>query len=1026
MELIRLLTRRPVLVLLGIFLIAVGGVASYRALPVDLFPSLDYPLINVVTHYPAGTSRDMELLVTRPIENAMAGLQQLRRVTSVSTPGFSQVTVEFDWGLNVLQARQLVLSALAQVAPSLPPGTTPQLENIGSSLAMVSTYTLSGGADPVTLRNWADYTLAPALTALPGVARVQVMGGGLQALRVDLDPQRLRAHHLAADAVVRGIRNANVLATGGFIQQYDRDLLVSTRAQIRSTDALEAVQIGRGADGAPLLLGDVARVYAGAVPVRYAITSDRTPAVAFIVQKQLGASTLAVSRAVDRELKTLVPPAGSHIRKFYDQAEIIGLAYRNMRDQLLIGALLSVLTLLFVLGRGRTTWIVAITIPLTVLGTFVLMHWAGLGINLMTLGALTVTIGMINDDAVLVLENIFRHRQLGKPPAHAAAEGVREILGADVAGTLTVLAAFVPLVLLTGIAGRMFLPFGVTFGAVLALSLVFSLTLIPWAAARWLPAASTGAAPPDTMGARWIQSVARVNARLLDRLLAHRALTIAASVALMLGALVLLAFNPTRFLPLLDENSLLLSYQLAPGTSLAESDRVGDELEALCLAQPGVQAVFRRTGSPTNTFFLEGPDAGELVLRLKPHSGLTADQIRAALERRLAPLPGILTRINEPTSEKIGESLSGLPALFGITVFGNDLAALHRAANRIEQAANRTPGLDNVINNTKVPVDTLQVRIDRGAAARLGVSPSAIADAVRVAIQGEDVSQSVVDGRLLRLYVRYAPSARRTPQDLEAVLVHGPHGALIPLGQLAHIVPAHSYPSIEHQFGKRALTITANIAGNPYAVMQRLDAAIRALRLAPDLRVAYTGEYRELIHTGGQMLIILAISALLVYGIMVIQLGNWLDPAVVLVKLPIDFMGAALALYLTRQTLDLTVMIGFVTLVGVAVNNGIVLLSFAGQLRREGLDAASAIHRAVEVRIRPLLLTHLTSILALVPAALGIGAGPQLLKALGVMLFGGLTTGAFLTLNLIPVLYVATERWRRPPRPAAELDGDPA
>lgn len=1009
------LTRRSFIPLLGALFLIVGGTISFRQMPVDLFPNLDYPLINIVTHYPAGTAKDVELLITRPIENRVKGLQGLLRVRSISTSGFSQVTVEFAWGTNVLAARQLVSSALAQVSTSLPTGATPELENIGNSLAMVSTYTISGGDNPVAMRNWAQYELSPALTSVPGVEMVQVMGGGQSALHVDLDPLQLKAHHLSATGISAAIRRANVLDTGGYIESYGRDQLVSSRGQIRNIQDLNQVQVGKNANGLPMKLGDVAKVYAGALPERYTITRNRLPAVAFIIQKQPGASTLAVSRGIDAVLAHMTPPGGARIDKFYDQAEIIGLAYRNMRDQLLLGALLAVVTLFAVLGHGRTTWIVALTIPLSVVGAFILMHWVGFGTNLMTLGAIIVTIGLINDDGVIVLENIFRHRQMGKDPLRATLEGAREIMPADVAGTLTVLAAFVPLGMLSGLAGRLFTPFGLSFAFVLLLSLLFSLTLIPWATARWLPPSSVAFRPSDTFGSRWIAWMGNLNRHVLDRLLRHQTSTIIISLLLVVGSMALLVFNPARYLPLLDENSLLLSYQLAPGTSLKESDSVGDQLEALALRQPGVQAVFRRTGSPENTFFVEGADEGELVLRLDPKSGLTASQIEKALNAKLASIPGVLTRVNEPTSEKLDESFSGLPALFGITLYGNNLAELHSAADRIEAATRNIGGLSNVINSSKMPVDTLDVDIDRKACSRYGVTPQDVANAIRTAIQGTDVSQSVVNGQLLHLFVRYAASARRNATDLAQVMVPGPENTLIPVAQLARLNPGNSYANIEHQFGTRALTLTADITGNPVSVIARLNAAIGRLDLARDIRIAYTGEYHQLIQTMWQVAGILVISALLVYGIMAIQLGNLLDPAVVLMKLPIDFMGAALALFITHHEINFTVLIGFITLVGVAVNNGIVLLSFVQQLRRQGYYAVEAVHEAVNIRIRPLLLTQITAVMALIPAALGLGSGPQLLQSLGIMMFGGLTVGTFLTLNLIPVIYVATERWRKLP-----------
>ena len=1004
--------RHPIALLLGVALLGFGGIASLRGLPVDLFPRLDYPLINVITHYPAGTAQDMEQLITRPVENAMLGLINLRRVRSTSAPGFSQVTVEFTWGVDVLQARQLVSSRLATV--TLPAGTRPELENIGTSLAMLSTYTLSGG-DPVAVRAWAQYQLAPRLAALPGIARVQVMGGAKAAWRIDVDPLALRRHHLTTDAIAAAIRMANVLDTGGYLEAHGRDLLVRTEGRLLGLEDLKQVTVGHGPDGRPVRLSDVAQVFTGAEPQRYVITSNRLPAVAFTIQKQPGASTLAVSRAVDKRLAGMAMPEGVRLQKFYDQAEIIGLAYRNMRDNLLMGALLAIIAVIFILGRNRTSLVIAITFPLAVLGTFWVMNGLGLGLNLMTLGALTVAIGMVADDAIVVLENIDRHRTLGQSPWRAALIGTREILGADVSGTLTVLAAFAPLVIVGGLAGRLTHAFGITFSVLLFFSLLLSVTLIPLAAAYWMrPQSEVGAygEGPGALAVHWFE---RFNLHLLDGLLRHRGKTLLVSLLLLTGSLALLAFNPARMLPLLDEDSLLLSYGLAPGTSLSESNRVGDELEQRLLALPEIKAVFRRTGSPGASFYIEGSNEGELVVRLDRAKAPDPLVVKAEIDRLLAETPGVIGRVNEPTTEKLDESFSGLPALFGITLYGNDLNQLYASAAQVEAAARKVKGLANVVNNTKVPVDQLRVAVDRAALARFDVRAADVARAVRTAMQGEVIGEVIINQKPIALFLRYANDRRLRLGDLNQVLVPNAKGQTLPLEQVARIKQQSSHPMIEHQRGLRTLTLTAEIDGNPLAVIRRLDKAVSDLHLPAGIQWGYTGEYGELLRTGGQLLWVLLASALLVYGIIAIQLGNLLDPAVVLVKLPLDFMGAALALFITRQHLDITVAIGFITLTGVATNNGIMLLTFTRNFRRKGMNAAAAVREAVRLRTRPMLLTHLTTLLALIPAAVGLGKGPQLLQPLGIMLFGVLTAGTLLTLNLLPVIYVATERWRKLP-----------
>jgi len=1000
--------RNPIIVIIGVIILSLGGLASLRNMPVDLFPRLDYPLINIITHYPAGTAEDMEQLVTRPIENAMLGLNNLRRVRSTSAPGFSQVTVEFTWGMDVLQARSQVSSRLS--VASLPAGTKPELENIGTSLAMLSTYTLSGG-DPVALRNWAQYQLSPRLAALPGVARVEVMGGGEMAWRIDVDPLSLLRHKISMQDIDDAVRASNVLDTGGYIEWHSRDMLVRTEGRLLKLDDLKNVIIGHDKDGQALKLGDVAHVYSRNKPQRYAITSNRLPAVAFTVQKQPAASTLVVSKAIDDALASYNLPQGAKLEKFYDQAEIIGLAYRNMRNNLLLGTILAIIAIFWVLGHSRTSMVIAISFPLVALASFAAMGVFDLGLNLMTLGALTVAIGLIGDDAIVVLENIDRHKAFGKAPLQAAIDGTKEVLSADIAGTMTVLAAFAPLVLVSGLAGRLFQPFGLTFIFILLFSLIVSLTLIPLAAVYWAPKKPRPDAH-DTGGARWIKWLSKWNLRFLDKLMLHRGKTILLTTILLLVSLGLLAFNSARLLPLLDEDSLLLSYQLAPGTSLSESDRLGDELEGKLLALPEVSAVFRRTGSPESSFYIEGPDEGELVVRLDRAKAPNALAVKTKIEGILSHYPGVVSRVNEPTSEKLDESLSGLPAMFGITLYSNNLQSLYDAAARVEKATQTVNGVNNVVNNTKIPVDQVQVKINRAALARFDIRAKDVAKTVRAAMQGETITQVIIDQRPVDVFLRYTTARRDSLESLKKILVTGKSGP-VPLSQLVDINTMSSYPIIEHQRGIRTLTLTAEVDGNPLAVISKLDGALLALHLPDDVTWGYTGEYGQLMQTGAKLLWVFLASALLVYGIIALQLGNLLDPAVVLTKLPLDFMGAAFALFITHQHLDLTIAIGFITLIGVATNNGIMLLTFTRNFRREGMDAISAVRKAVQLRTRPMVLTHLTTLLALIPATLGLGAGPQLLQPLGIMLFGGLTAGTLLTLNLLPVIYVSTEKWRK-------------
>ncbi len=1011
------LLKRPVIIIFAALLLMLAGMSSLRELSVDLFPDLNYPLINVITHFPAGSAEDMEQLITRPIENAMLGLNELQRVRSTSAPGFSQVTIEFNWGVDAEQARQRVFSRLAQIKSQLPNNAKPALENIGSSLAMLSTYLLKS-PDPAKLRTWVDTQLSPQLARLKGVAKVHVMGGDVLTWRVDIDPIKLQQTNTNILQISEAIKKANVLDTGGYIAQHGRDLLIQTNGRLQLIEDLKKVFIRQSATGYPVVLADVATIYQGAKPQRYQVSQNTLPAVAVTIQKQAKASSLVVSDEVDNLLASLKLPQGVEISKFYDQAEIIGLTYKNMRNHLIMGAILAIMTVIFILGYSRTSLVIALTFPLTVLATFWVMHLLNLGFNLMTLGALTVAIGMVADDAIIVLENIDRHQRLGATPWQATINGTKEILAADISGTLTILAAFAPLVLVSGLAGRLFHPFGLSFSILLLFSLLISVTVIPLAAIYWGKKASSplltkAAQPKVTLAERFIQKVTELNIHLLDYFMKYKKSTFVAAAILLLASSSLLTFNPMRFLPLLDEHSLMLSYQLAPGTSLKESSRIGQLLEKQILLNPDVSSVFRRTGSPESSFYLEGTNQGELLVRLKKDQNVQALKVKVTLEQLLHSIPGIVGRVNEPTSEKLDESFSGMPTLFGITVFGTDLSTLYKAAAQVEKAAKQTEGVFGVVNNTKIAIDQLQLKLSPEKLALRNVQAQQAATAIRQAMQGEELTTVIKNQQNIGVYLRYDDKYRQNVAQLNQILIPNREGQNIQLSQVAQVVQQSAYPAIEHQYGLRSLTLSAEIEGNPISIIKQLNKNIAKLNLPSTIQVAYTGEYQQLIDTSIAMIGVVLAAALLVYGIIALQLGNLLDPLIVLVKLPLDFIGAALALFITQQPLDLTILIGFVALIGVSTNNGIMLLTFTQKLRKQGLDALSAVKEAARLRTRPMLLTHLTTLFALIPAALGLGGGPQLLQPMGIMLFGGLTAGALLTLNFLPVIYVATEKWRK-------------
>ena len=585
---LRLVVKNPIATLIMVISVALAGIYSARHMPVDLFPNLNIPVVNIITHYPGASPEDMERFVSRPIENEIRAIPGVKRVASTSLQGISQVTAEFTWGTTIRDARQLVQARLARLAGLLPVGVSPRLENIGTTLQEVCGYIIYGGGDTVTLRNIVRHELAGRLMGIEGVSSVEVIGGDRRAFYVDIGPEDLIRLHLTIDHLVSILKRHNISEVTGYFDRSGREYLIRGDARLRTLDDIRSIPICRkGARS--VLLGDVAKVFEGRVPRHYTVHGDRVPAVAMIIRKQPGADTIRVVQGVKNALPRLrcLLPQGTHIKKFYDQSEIVKESQDEITNDLVIGALLAILVLYFFLGSARPTLIVALTIPITFLATIVIMNWLGMGLNVITMTALTLGIGMIVDDAIVVTENIYRHSYLVSDAGKAAIEGTVEIAGPDASGTFTTVAAFLPLVVMTGLAALFMRPFGLTISVALIISLLLSLTVVPTLFSRIKGLSSS---KKNFLGARLLGQLDTVLQRVLRSSFRHRKSVLGLAVlSLVLGILGLTAFlNRASVLPPIDEGAILIEYVMPPGTSLRESNRIGDMLDRISLADPDV------------------------------------------------------------------------------------------------------------------------------------------------------------------------------------------------------------------------------------------------------------------------------------------------------------------------------------------------------------------------------------------------------------------------------------------------------
>lgn len=815
--------------------------------------------------------------------------------------------------------------------------------------------------------------------------------------------------HLSINEVATVLNKNNLTAVAGYLDRSAREYLIRADARLRTLRDVRSIPVVNDAERS-VLLGSIAQVYEGRAPRHFVVRGDGIPAVALIVRKQPGASTIRVVRGVEKAMAGLHPllPRGTHIKKYYDQSEIILGAQNEILHDLFLGAFLAVAVLYFFLGALWPTVIVAGTIPITLLATVAMMRWFGLSLNVITMAALALAVGMVVDDAIVVAENIYRHGLRTSHQEEASIEGAMEIAGPDASGTFTTVAAFLPLILAPGLAALFVRPFGLTLSAALLVSLLLSLTLVPMLFGR----ASFGLPRDDFLGRRLLGLLSRMLQSTLRFCFRHRWLPLGLAI-LFLGVAGLAVFlGKATLLPPIDEGAILIEYIMPPGTSLTESNRIGDALDRIALADPSVSSVYRRTGSPRSGFQVEAVNRGEIMIKLMPKTRRrrSVSRITAALKEAYSKFNGIVFLYHQPTQEKMDESFSGLPALFGVTIYGTDMHTLVSLATRVENVLSKDPAVANVVNNAKLKASQIDVRVDYVKMAKYGVRTEdvlATLQAVRLGVEATRIIRQKEDvGVFVKLDVRGSPGLR----EIKRLPIVTRSGGLVPLARIADIRTSHAPATITRFNGQREITLLAEVEGNIPSVVSRLRGKFESIKLPEGYSIDFSGQYKVLIEAAVEMAFALVAAMALIYLIMAMQFRSWVQPLIILFTIPLSLVGALIALFVSRGGLDVSVGMGAVTLAGIAVNNAIVLVDYANRKTASGWTIQEGLLSAASVRLRPILLTSLTTIFALIPAAIGTTVGSEVFRPFAITVIGGLLTGIFATLVIVPVLVVAFSR----------------
>lgn len=1004
---------RPLVAVVLVIACSAFGVAVFRDLPRDVFPDLSAPVFNVIVQNPAMGSEELETRVTIPIETAVSGLPNVRRVRSQSTLGVAQVTIEFDTDADYARSRQFVAERLGQV--ELPPGTgEPLLSSLTGRLNEIYELTLEaapGAADLMTLRDLAENELKNRLLAVPGVAAVERLGGYLREFQVQIDPDRMAARGVTLDEIVHATEGANVSTAGGFVTQGQMEWSVRANGRAQSVEELrETVVAMRG--GTPVLLGDVADVREAPAVRRGLAHRLAGEVVSCRIVKQFGADTVAVATGIRHALADLAPslPPGITVRTVYDQSMLVETALGGVARAVLIGAGLVAFLLFVLLGNVRAALIVTLTLPLSLALSGLLLRAAGIGINTMTLGGLAIAVGLLVDSSIIMVENVL-HRlsqhEGGDRKAHALAAAVE--VGRPIAfATLIVCAVFVPLFAMSGIEGRMYAPLaGAVIAAVLA-ALVLSLALVPVVSAGLLRPRRAGV--PDDVPL--VRAIKRGYRPLLDGALRHAGLVRIATLVITIPALWLATQIGSDFMPELDEGAVLMQTSLPAEASLDEVDRLNHRVEDVLRTFPEVEDVVRRTGRAERTEDPMPHTLSDVLIVLNPDRKRSTAKLEQLMREAVEKVPGVSASFTTPLGMRIDEGLGGTPADLSVRIFGPDPEQLAKLATEAESIVRDVDGVADVRAERLTGLPQLRVQVDRGAAARAGLTPGDVIEAIEIGLAGKVVSEVWVGQRRFDLVIRLAEDHRRDAASLAALLIDGHDGTRIPLGKLATIEQTFGLGTIKREAGMRRIAVEASVAGRDLASTARDVRAALAKRLAvpPGYFVDVGGKVETQAQAQRALYLAVAVAVLAVFLLLYIALGSLAETLVILATLPDAFVGGILALWLAGETWSVSSLVGLIGLFGIAVQNGLVLVTQTRGLLAEGRPFPAALREASLGRVRPKIMTAATAILGLLPLLVLRLHGTEIERPLAIVMIGGLITSTLFTLLALPTFYELVHR----------------
>ncbi len=1001
---------------LAVSLLSAAGIWAGMHLPSAIYPELVFPRITVVATGSSLSADQVVFSITRPLEEAISTVLYVRRVDSRSIRGESEIQVLFAPNTDMIYALQLVRAAINEVQPQLPPGVSLTADRLTPSVYPILSYNLEGG-DPATLYDIARYQIRPIISRVPNVGQVEVQGSDVREVEVVGDPTRLAAHGLSYDDLASAVRQAIVVNAIGRVEQNYQQFLVVTANDAHSVDDIANVVVAPG-----LRVRDLATVALGTADHTQVIAGDGRPAALINITRQVGGNTLAIADSVASAMRTIsnTLPPGVHLKAVYDQASLVRDAVKAVRDAIIIGSVLAIIILLLFLRHARITAISATSIPLTMMITLFLMSLFGQTLNLMTLGAMAIAIGLVIDDAVVITENIVRHLHLNPDRGVAIREAVQELIWAVSSSTLTTVVVFLPLGLLEGVVGQFFSALSLTLTIAVLVSLVLAFTVIPLLSEQYVterdaeyePAAGTpgGAGFLHALG-RGVDALSDRYERSLGVVLHHRGWILAAAIVLVAGGYAAYGAASTGFLPEMDEGAFILDYWSPQGTSLTETDRQLRVVEHILSQTPEITGTSRRLGAELGLFATQ-QNRGDISVRLTPE-GQRSRTIFAVMDELRDKLAAAVPRLRIEFVQILSDALNdmaGVTTPVEIKLFGPNLAQLEAYARQLDGPIGRISGVADLYDGVVDPSPELALHVDEAHATRLGLTPDQVDQQVSGALLGVDAGELRLEDRAIGVRVRAPDSVRYDPLRLGAIPIVAPGTrASAPLASLAALTRTSTRSELDRENQQQLVTMTSELSGRALGDVIKEIQAVLAQHPAPaGVRVELAGQYASQQDAFHQMLLVLALAAACVVAVMVIQFRSFVEPLVILVAAPLSFVGAMVLLLVTGTALNVSSFMGLILLVGLIVKNGIILLDFTRyRMIHNAMELEPAIRDAARVRLRPILMTTLCTLFGLLPLALGIGAGSELQKPLALAVIGGLGLSTPITLYVVPTLLVA-------------------